>query len=87
MSEQKAKENSGKSEEERYGLGGKPRIVLSMWLRGKPFCYTCSLCGHPFILPEDRSPMEGREEVWAAFNRHAGEEHSAAEKRAVAMAA
>ena len=77
---QKAQENTGIIEEERYGLGGKPRIILSMWLRGEPFCYTCSLCGRPFILPEDRNPKEGMEEVWAAFNQHVGEEHSTVEK-------
>lgn len=86
VSERVAKENTGKSAPERHGLGGKPRIILSMWLRGEPFCYTCSLCGRPFILPEDRSPKVAMEEVRAAFNEHIGEEHPTREKRVGDMA-
>jgi hypothetical protein len=86
VSEQVVKENTGKTEQEKYFLGQKPRIILSMWLRGEPFCYTCSLCGRAFILPEDRNPTEGLKEVWAAFHEHVSEEHPARETRVGDMA-
>jgi hypothetical protein len=55
--------------------GEKPRLVLTSWARGEPFFYKCSGCGHPFLLPEDRSPVEGAKEMLAAFREHVKEEH------------
>ena len=62
-------------------MAERPRIILTTWIKGEPFSYSCSLCGQPFILPEDRNPREGMEEVWAAFNEHVEEDHSAAKER------
>jgi hypothetical protein len=53
----------------------KPRLVLTSWVRGTPFFYKCSGCGHPFLLPEDRSPVEGASELLAAFREHVDEKH------------
>jgi len=53
----------------------KPRLALTRWARGEPFFYTCSQCGHPFLLPEERSPVQGASELLAAFREHVQKEH------------
>ena len=55
--------------------GEKPTLVLTRWVRGKPFFYKCSRCCQEFLLPEDRTPKEGMTELWAAFRDHVDEEH------------
>ncbi len=54
----------------------KTQPVLTGWGEGEPMTYKCSLCGRPFLFPEDRSPKEGAAELWAAFQEHVQEEHS-----------
>jgi hypothetical protein len=56
-------------------MGEKPCLVLTCWVRGKPFAYKCSRCGQSFLFPEDRTPKEGASELWAAFKEHVQEEH------------
>jgi hypothetical protein len=53
----------------------KPRLVLTKYSKDEPIAYTCSLCGQPFLFPEDRRPKEGTAELWAAFQEHVREEH------------
>lgn len=48
---------------------------MGPWIKGEPFTYKCSLCGQPFMPPEDRSPKEAMAELFQAFNQHAGELH------------
>jgi hypothetical protein len=50
-------------------------LILPRLVRGAPFDYECSGCGQPFLLPEDRTPMDGMFEVSAAFKQHVEEEH------------
>jgi hypothetical protein len=59
----------------------RPRIVLSPWTKDEPINYKCSLCGHIFILPEDREPKDAMAEVLAAFNKHVHETHPEGEKQ------
>jgi hypothetical protein len=53
----------------------KPHLTIAPWVKGHPIVYKCSLCEQIFVLPEDRAPMEGAAEVWAAFRDHLKEKH------------
>ena len=50
--------------------------MLSPWIKGERFRYRCSFCDQPLLPPEDLSPREAAEGVWAAFNKHIRDEHS-----------
>lgn len=50
-------------------------IVVSPATSHGPFFYKCSLCEQRFLLPEDRTPKEAVEELWATFKEHVREEH------------
>ena len=54
----------------------RPKLVPSPWIKGELYSYRCSICDHPFLPPEDRSPKEAMEELLAAFNEHVRDEHS-----------
>jgi hypothetical protein len=57
-------------------MSERPKLVLSPWIKGEPLSYRCSICDHPFLLPEDRSPKEAMEELLAAFDEHIRDKHS-----------
>jgi hypothetical protein len=40
--------------------------------------YECSDCRRGFILPDDVTPKQAMEEVWAAFQEHVTDLHPAA---------
>jgi len=65
----------------------KPQLVVSPWIRGRPYTYECSFCGRKFMLPEDRRPKEAAAEVWAAFNEHVHQEHAEGGNEAKALPA
>jgi hypothetical protein len=52
-----------------------PDLILSPWVKGEPFHYQCSACGHQFLLREDISPAEGAKDLWGAFSDHVRNEH------------
>jgi hypothetical protein len=53
-----------------------PKLLIRPWTRGEPFSYICSVCGQPFLLPEDRAAKEAMEELLEAFKEHIREIHS-----------
>ena len=55
--------------------GERPRLVMTVWVKGVPLAYKCSRCGQAFLLPEDRTPKEGASELCKAFKEHVHEEH------------
>jgi len=57
-------------------MSEKAQLVVAGPVRnGDHFLYECSLCGQPFILPEDREPRDGAAELLAAFREHVREQH------------
>ncbi len=40
--------------------------------KGEPMTYQCSLCGHLFLVPDDRSVEDAAAELMAAFEEHVG---------------
>ena len=60
---------------DQHAEGQEPRIILTSWVKGEPLAYQCSRCGQTFLLPEDRAPKEGAEELLAAFREHVVEVH------------
>jgi hypothetical protein len=53
----------------------KPHLGMT-GAKGEPMTYQCSLCGHLFLVPDDRSPKDAAAELLAAFHDHVGEEHA-----------
>jgi hypothetical protein len=49
----------------------KPHIGMT-GTKGEPMTYECSLCGHLFLVPDDRSVEDAAAELLAAFEEHVG---------------
>ena len=58
-----------------------PKLKISQWVKGLAFTYECSLCGQPFLTPEDQPPKEAMSEIWEAFNDHTREAHGEVEAK------